>query len=73
MNNFDNRSRAGYLIVSRGARTALDIAPASAPLANSLISLLLKNVCSGVKKNSQDNQLQIHDQVHKSHKKFMRK
>jgi hypothetical protein len=49
-------SRAGYLIVSRGARTALDIAPASAPLANSLISLLLQNVCSGAKKkNSQDN------------------
>jgi hypothetical protein len=33
-------------MVSRGARTALDIAPANAPLANSLISLLLKNACS---------------------------
>lgn len=35
-----------YLIVSRGARTALDIAPANAPLANSLTSRLLKKACN---------------------------
>jgi hypothetical protein len=34
-----------YLIVSRGARRALDIAPANAPLANSLISLRAKILC----------------------------
>jgi hypothetical protein len=28
----------------------LDIAPAKAPLANSLTSLVLKNACSGLKK-----------------------
>jgi len=35
-----------YLIVSRGARIAFDIAPANAPLANSLTSLRPKIVCS---------------------------
>ena len=39
-----------YLIVSRGARIAFDIAPASAPLANSLASLLSKIVCSELDK-----------------------
>ena len=39
-----------YLIVSRGARIAFDIAPASAPLANSLASLLSKIVCGKLDK-----------------------
>jgi len=39
-----------YLRVSRGARIAFDIAPASAPLANSLASLLSKIVCSELDK-----------------------
>jgi hypothetical protein len=39
-----------YLIVSRGARIAFDIAPASAPLANSLASLLSKIVCGELDK-----------------------
>jgi hypothetical protein len=34
-----------YLIVSKGARTALVIAPANAPLTNSATSLFLRKVC----------------------------
>jgi len=48
-----------YLIVSRGARIAFDIAPANAPLANSLTSLRPKIVCSeldGYKRNASNNQ-----------------
>jgi hypothetical protein len=45
INEHNCTSKFEYLIVSRGARIALDIAPAKAPLANSLTSLVLKNAC----------------------------
>lgn len=45
------RKRKVHLMVSNGARTALVIAPANAPLINSPTSLVLKKFCTIRKRN----------------------